>query len=78
MYLLEVPRQDNESEEPAVKNINVTLEDRVHARLKAFARENTMTLADALRYALDHCLPPLRVPESKSDSDDSEDGASAA
>lgn len=42
-----------------MKNVNVTLDNHVHARLKEYARRNKMSLADALRYALDHCLPPL-------------------
>lgn len=43
-----------------MKNINVAIDDDVHARLREYAWINRMTLANALRYTLDHCLPPLQ------------------
>lgn len=42
-----------------MKNLNVAIPDETHARLREYAWQTRMTMGDALRFALDHCLPAL-------------------
>ncbi len=55
-----------------MRNINIALPDETHQRLRDFAWVNRMTMADALRFVLDRCLPA--VPSKKKASGHNDDG----